>query len=808
VPPLPEEMASLLPAFEILRILGRGGMGAVYLGRDRKLDRLVAIKLLPPELSMEAAYVDRFMREAKALAKLDHQNIVHIYAFDQTPAGHLYFVMEYVDGMDLHRLMHRAPDAAPPGPGASTLSYSTTLEIIGGICDALQYAHDKGIIHRDIKPANVLIAADGRVKVADFGLARPAEARKDDSVPMTQTGTVMGTPDYMAPEQREGHPADHRADIYALGVMFYEMLTGSIPRGAFPPPSRRVKVDVRLDEIVLKALQSEPDLRYQRASQIKTDVARIQTTSPARSTRNQPSYTDASQPPGVDSGDISPPPETPKAFPSVAKKTSRPDVAAAVGNKGLFGRSAVKMPRLTDLPPRIRPGAVDDDASQPPPSKPFGARSKLWLVAGVMALLAGSWWAFTPRGKPEVLAQSGDWTGVEGGDTEFEIKFRNADRIFFKNGTLPEDLYLDDTVNDYGDGLKSQTVRGSTQKTGVHQFSVVAGTDGQSGVRSPPATFRFAILAEEVRDTSGGKLRELSVDRPLVSGIQELVRGCVRVTPQWLDGSGLTVKTDVVRRVAFLEGTPVKEGEIKFTVKAESADGRTQTFAYSVTVRPKEPPPDSPVKPVIVAATEPAPKPAPGTATDPEPISKPEPPPEVRRIPDTSLDPAILALLNDRIEKSRIEATEKVAMRAAVNQIHAARRIGDVKFPHRGMSVSPADRTRLRGMVLATPGMETGEARSAWDFIVVGYSSSRGRLVENIALSKARAATVAGVLKDDLAIEPAFTGDYGATNALGNSEDANRVVEIYAIQIKSETRPVLQRLVDNMKRISGAPPRN
>jgi serine/threonine protein kinase len=283
-PPLPDELAALLPAFEILRILGRGGMGAVYLGRDRKLDRLVAIKLLPPELSAEASYVDRFMREAKALARLDHHNIIHIHAFDQTAAGHLYFVMEYVDGVDLHRLMR---PAAPSGSsGSGLLPYPTTLEIISRICDALQYAHDKGIIHRDIKPANVIVATDGRVKVADFGLARAAEV-DPGAGSMTQTGTIMGTPDYMAPEQRDGHPADHRADIYALGVMFYEMLTGSIPRGAFPPPSRRVRVDVRLDEVVLKALQSEPDLRYQQASEVKTDVTRIQTTPPQFPPGNQ-----------------------------------------------------------------------------------------------------------------------------------------------------------------------------------------------------------------------------------------------------------------------------------------------------------------------------------------------------------------------------------------------------------------------------------------------------------------------------------------------------------------------------------------
>jgi formylglycine-generating enzyme required for sulfatase activity/serine/threonine protein kinase len=268
-PPTPEELAKLLPQYRIESLLGRGGMGAVYKGVQAALDRPVAIKLLPAEVAADTQFISRFQREARTLAKLQHSSIVAVHDFGQTGAGHLYFVMEYVDGTDLQHILK--------GPG---LKPEQAFVLIGQICEALHYAHQQGVIHRDIKPANILVTKDGRAKVADFGLARPLI---EESGGLTQTHMVMGTPDYMAPEQRSGvgHP-DHRADIFALGVMLYEMLTGQRPHGAFQPPSHRVQVDVRIDEVVLKALQQEPDRRYQQASEMKTDVDRIRTTPPEK----------------------------------------------------------------------------------------------------------------------------------------------------------------------------------------------------------------------------------------------------------------------------------------------------------------------------------------------------------------------------------------------------------------------------------------------------------------------------------------------------------------------------------------------
>lgn len=267
VPPEPEHLAKMLPQYEIECILGRGGMGVVYKGRQKDLDRVVAIKLLPAEMATDEQFVERFRREARTLAKLHHPNIVTIYEFGQTVEGHLFFVMEYVAGTDLRRLMKK-----------QGLDSGQALAVVAQVCEALRAAHEQGVIHRDIKPENVLITEKGQIKLADFGLSRPIE--EDNSRRFTMTNMVMGTPDYMAPEQRSGH-ADHRADIFALGVMLYEMLTGQVPRGAFDPPSRKLQIDVRIDEVVVKALQEEPERRYQNVTDMKTDVETIYYTNPA-----------------------------------------------------------------------------------------------------------------------------------------------------------------------------------------------------------------------------------------------------------------------------------------------------------------------------------------------------------------------------------------------------------------------------------------------------------------------------------------------------------------------------------------------
>jgi tRNA A-37 threonylcarbamoyl transferase component Bud32/cytochrome c-type biogenesis protein CcmH/NrfG len=265
-PPLPvNEVAALFPQLEILETLGRGGMGAVYKVRQPRLDRLAALKILSPEKQGDQQFAGRFEREARTLAQMNHPNIVTIYDFGET-RNHCYLLMEFVDGLTLRQLFQ-----------TRMLSPAEALDIVPKICEALQYAHQRGVVHRDIKPENILLDKQGRVKIADFGIAKMAGL----SAPAgsTEERQVIGTPHYMAPEQVEKPlTVDHRADIYSLGVVFYEMLTGELPLGKFAPPSscaRGIQVDVRLDDVVLRALEKEPERRYQQASEVKTAVETI-----------------------------------------------------------------------------------------------------------------------------------------------------------------------------------------------------------------------------------------------------------------------------------------------------------------------------------------------------------------------------------------------------------------------------------------------------------------------------------------------------------------------------------------------------
>ncbi|MEQ9407587.1 MAG: serine/threonine-protein kinase [Fuerstiella sp.] len=265
-PPTVGRLAELFPSLEIIELIGAGGMGAVYKARQSGLDRLVALKILPEEFGHDVKFALRFTREARTLAKLSHPNIVSVYEFGNVEDTY-YFLMEFVDGSTLRDVVK-----------AGQLAPEHALAIVPHLCDALQYAHDKGVVHRDIKPENILIAVDGSVKIADFGLSRILGDESQQEM-LTGTHQVMGTPRYMAPEQMEGsRGVDHRADIYSLGVVFYEMLTGELPIGRFAPPSRKAEIDVRLDEVVLRTLEKEPQRRYQYASQIKSDVQSITST--------------------------------------------------------------------------------------------------------------------------------------------------------------------------------------------------------------------------------------------------------------------------------------------------------------------------------------------------------------------------------------------------------------------------------------------------------------------------------------------------------------------------------------------------
>ncbi len=275
-------VAAAFPQLEIHELVGRGGMGVVYRARQKSLDRWVALKLLAPGRERDPAFAERFAREARALAALSHPNIVtvHDFGFAASPsvagAGGFYFLlMEFVDGVNLRQAMK-----------AGRFTPEQALAIVPPVCAALQFAHDRGIVHRDIKPENLLLDKDGRLKIADFGIAKMLAG---DAVPVASAGpvpagaggsatlhTAAGTPGYMAPEQRASPGlVDSRADIYSLGVVLYELLTGEMPGANLEPPSRRVEIDVRLDDVVLRALAVDPERRYADATEFRTRLATV-----------------------------------------------------------------------------------------------------------------------------------------------------------------------------------------------------------------------------------------------------------------------------------------------------------------------------------------------------------------------------------------------------------------------------------------------------------------------------------------------------------------------------------------------------
>jgi tRNA A-37 threonylcarbamoyl transferase component Bud32 len=302
--PAPEQIAKDFPALEILEVLGEGGMGIVYKARQKKLDRLVALKVLPPEAAREPGFAERFEREARTLARLHHPHVVGVHDFGESN-GLYYLVMEYVDGPNLRQVIREG-----------SLSAAQALAIVPQICEALQYAHDHGVVHRDIKPENVLLDRAGNVKIADFGLAKLVQRAPVD-LTLTRAGQVMGTLQYMAPEQYKAPDSvDHRADIYSLGVVFYEMLTGELPVGTFPPPSTRPGVDARLDAVVLRALERERDKRWQKASELGTSVDVIASSAAVAPGTTPPP---AAVPAAAAAHVVAAPPAAPHAAPRVSR---------------------------------------------------------------------------------------------------------------------------------------------------------------------------------------------------------------------------------------------------------------------------------------------------------------------------------------------------------------------------------------------------------------------------------------------------------------------------------------------------------
>jgi hypothetical protein len=342
-PPTVERLQELLPQYEITALIGRGGMGAVYKGTQINLDREIAIKILPENLQgdEDGSFAERFKLEAKAMARLDHPAIISVHDFGQTPEGHLYFVMEFVDGMDLQQYLQ---------PSGGKLEPEAATAIISHVLDALEYAHRHGIVHRDIKPANVLINAEGRVKIADFGLAKQVDGEASG---LTQSNVAMGTPDFIAPEALlDNASSDGRADLYAVGVMLYQMLTGKLPRGMFKLPSEdNAGIDPRFDDIIAEALEPNPDQRFSAAKDFRKKLDEL---------RSQP-------------------------------------VSRIEGRSTIERRGA----KTQDVKPAVPSGL---------PARPAARKSEggmMWVVVAIAILGAGGWLLFGPSHDPETKPGNG-----------------------------------------------------------------------------------------------------------------------------------------------------------------------------------------------------------------------------------------------------------------------------------------------------------------------------------------------------------------------------------------------------------------
>ncbi len=262
--------------YKIIDRLGRGGMATVYKAHEKSLNRMVALKLLSPQLAENSEFIKRFEREAQAAASLNHPNIVQVYAISQEEGTH-YFAMEYIKGKSLSQIIHEE------GP----LSVNKAVPIIKQVAEALKAAHRIGLVHRDIKPSNIMMNQDGTAKVTDFGIAYVSSAETK----LTQEGSIIGTPEYLSPEQCESKPVDGRSDIYSLGVTLYECLSGKTPYTADTPVSMLMKimkgsfiplnqvnpnVPAEAQQVVEKMMHNNIEQRYQQIDELMAALTSLQ----------------------------------------------------------------------------------------------------------------------------------------------------------------------------------------------------------------------------------------------------------------------------------------------------------------------------------------------------------------------------------------------------------------------------------------------------------------------------------------------------------------------------------------------------
>jgi serine/threonine protein kinase/transcription elongation GreA/GreB family factor len=420
--------------YELGGILGRGGMADVRIGRDQRLGRTVAIKQLRPDLASDESFQARFRREAQSAASLNHPAIVAVYDTGEATDAHgnhiPYIVMEYVDGQTLRDLLRDGRKILP----------ERSLSIVSDVLNAVDYSHRQGIIHRDIKPANVMLTPEGQVKVMDFGIAR---ALADASV--TQTAAVIGTAQYLSPEQARGETVDARSDIYSTGCLLYELLAGRPPfigespvsvayqhvrEEARPPSQFNPDVSANVDHIVAKSLAKRTDDRYQSAADMQKDIDRV-----------------------LAGHAVAPP-----AAPSAGSATA---VGAIDALSGLSGS-----PNATQVTQAVPTDASTGAPTLPPPSrrKPSSGRSKFvfWALALIaLALLSTAAWAFLGQGEPTPQADKIAVPDVSG--EPYDAAKAELEAVNFK---VEKDEEPDDTVPT-GDVISQDPAGGSLMEAGT-----------------------------------------------------------------------------------------------------------------------------------------------------------------------------------------------------------------------------------------------------------------------------------------------------------------------------------------------------
>jgi len=364
--------------YKVLRKLGEGGMGSVYLAEHVVIEKKFALKVLAPELARRPDLVARFLQEARSASRIGHENVIDISDFGQSPDGLVFIAMEFLDGKDLGEIVR----------GQGAMDWGQVRDIVLQICRALRAAHDKGIVHRDMKPENIfLVQREGQphfVKILDFGIAKVMGL--DPNGPrLTRTGMIFGTPEYMAPEQAEGKDTDHRADIYAVGCILYHLITGQTPfiaesfmtmltkhlmEDPVPPSTRRpdLIISPEMDALVLKALEKDRDHRWQSMAELLEAVAAC---------------------PGPESA-----PKRPIKGQTIAMGGADAPVAIRPA------RSKSAAPETKKLSRRAVDTAVSSAEVEPAPSPASGKKTVVLIVAGVaLGIGVAAWLALTPRTK-------------------------------------------------------------------------------------------------------------------------------------------------------------------------------------------------------------------------------------------------------------------------------------------------------------------------------------------------------------------------------------------------------------------------